>query len=159
MASMLADVEQVASALGMTLGVRNCAVAHLKKGRLKCDASGVVVSAGIIRKIDSSTPYRYLGVEQVFRAHSGFTRARVRQEYLNGVALVWSSLLSTREKVAAHTVAVVRFYMPLIELYRRDLIELDVRTRAILSANQAHNSAASSGSICTGTWATDGSQP
>ncbi len=150
LASTLADVERVAAAVGMTLGVRKCAVAHLKKGKLRCDASGVVVSAGIIREIDSSTPYRYLGVEQVFRAHSGLTRARVRQEYLKRVALVWSSPLSISEKVAAHNgwaVVVVRFYMPLIEWYRRDLVELDVRTRAILSANQAHNPAASSARV------------
>ncbi len=63
LANTLADVERVASAVGMTLGVRKCAVAHLKKGKLRCKASGVAVSAGIIREIDSSTPYRYLGIE------------------------------------------------------------------------------------------------
>ncbi len=96
------------------------------------------MSAGIIREIDSSTSYRYLGVEQVFRVHSGLTRARVRQEYLKRVALVWSSPLSTSEKVAAHNrwaVAVVRFYMSLIVWYRRYLIELDVRTRARVSSS------------------------
>ncbi len=82
LASTLADVEQVASAVGMTLRVRKFAVAHLNKGRLRCETSGVVVSAGIIREIGSNTPYRYLGTEQVFRAHSGLTRARVREEYL-----------------------------------------------------------------------------
>ncbi len=146
----LVDVEWVASAVGMTLGVKKCAVAHLNQGRLRCETSGVVVSAGIIRKIGLSTPYRYLGIEQVFRAHNGLMRARVRQEYLERVELVWSSPLNTGEKVAAQygwAVTVVRFYMPLIEWYRRDLIELDVRTWAVLFVNQAHHPATSSARV------------
>ncbi len=40
LASMLADVERVASAVGIMLGVRKCAVAYLKKVEVRRQWSG-----------------------------------------------------------------------------------------------------------------------
>ncbi len=104
----------------------------------------VGVGVGTIEEIEPGTPYRYLGVEQIFTTHSREAKARVRAEYLHRVTIIWSSPLGVQEKAAAHNrwaVAVVRYYMPLLEWYRRDL--LDVQTRKVLVQCGAHNTAAS----------------
>ena len=83
-------------------------------------------------------------MEQIFTTHSREAKARVRAEYLHRVTIIWSSPLGVQEKAAAHNswaVAVVRYYMPLLEWYRRDL--LDVQTRKVLVQCGAHNTAAS----------------
>ena len=125
----LTEVERVAEAVGMRLGIRKCGVAHLRNGRLVRMSVGVGVGAGTMEEIEPGAPYKYLGVEQIFTTHSREARARVRAEYLRRVIIVWSSPLGVQEKAAAHNswaVAVVRYYyMPLLEWYRRDLRALD----------------------------------
>ena len=142
----LTEVERVAEAVGMRLGIRKCGVAHLRNGRLVRMSVGVGVGAGMMEEIEPGAPYKYLGMEQIFTTHSREAKARVRAEYLRRVTIIWSLPLGVQEKAAAHNswaVAVVRYYMPLLEWYRRDLRALDVQTRKVLVRCGAHKSAAS----------------
>ncbi len=52
----LTQVERVAEAVGMRLGIRKCRVAHLRNGRLVRMSVGVGV--GTIEEIEPGTPYR-----------------------------------------------------------------------------------------------------
>ncbi len=62
------------------------------------------------------------------------------------MTIIWSSPLGVQEKAAAHNswaMAVVRYYMPLLEWYRLELCALDVQTRKALVRCGVHNPATS----------------
>ncbi len=89
----LTEVERVAEAVGMRLGIQKCGVAHLRNGRLVRMSVGVGVGAGTMDEIEPGAPYKYLGVEQIFTTHSREAKTRVGAEYLRRVTIIWSSPL------------------------------------------------------------------
>ena len=124
--STLEVVEGMAKAVGMYLGVGKCAVRQL--GGTTSDSGDIAELAG--------RSYRYLGVEQVFGPRSRETKDRAVLEYLRRGHVVWSSSLLAVAKVRAHNswvVSVLRYTMPLVDWFRRELDQLDVRTRALLT--------------------------
>ena len=90
--STLEVVEGLAKAVGMYLGVRKCAVAHLRAGRVR-QLGGTTSRGGDIEELAGNS-YRYLGVEQVFGPRSRETKDRAVQEYQRRGHAVWSSSLS-----------------------------------------------------------------
>ena len=69
--STLGVVEGLASAVGMSLGVRKCAVAHLRAGRVR-QLGGITSSGDEIEELGEWS-YRYLGVEQIIGPRSRVT--------------------------------------------------------------------------------------
>ena len=98
--STLEVAEGLARVVGMSLGVRKCAVAHLRAG-VPRRLGGATSSDGEIEELGERS-YRYLGVEQVIGPRSRETKDRVIQEYLRRGLVVWSSSLSAAAKVRAH---------------------------------------------------------
>lgn len=142
----ISKVEGLARAVGMTLGVRKCAVAHLRSGRVRWGMPGIETIEGLVETVRQGEPYRYLGILQTFGSHAKEVRARVSGEYLRRVKAVWSSPLGMSEKVRAHNgwaVAVLRYYFAAVEWTCADRTRLDCRTRGILESVGAHNRGAS----------------
>ena len=143
--STLEVAEGFLVAVGMTLGVRKCAVAHLRAGRVRSQG-GVETERSTINEISRGDSYRYLGIDQVFGPRSRETKDRVVKEYLRRVHLVWSSPLPAGEKVRAHNawaIAVLRYHMAPVTWGMRELEKLDARTRALLAQEGAHSPLAS----------------
>ena len=137
--STLEVVGKLARVVGMYLGVGKCAVAHIRAGRVQ-QLGGATSDSEDINELNGKS-YRSLGVEQVFGPRSRETKDKVVQEYLRRGQVVWSSSLSAAAKVRAHNswvVSVLRYTMPLVEWFRRELEQLDVRTRALLTKCEAH---------------------
>ncbi len=140
LAKTMKEVEEVAGAVGMALGIRKCAVAHMKGGAMKRHVGEIRVTGGEVQEVEDGDPYRYLGVHQVMWVHARVTKMRIRTEYLPRVRLVWNSALNAGEKVRAHNtwaVAVLRYYFAVSECHPSDLLELDRATRGTLTQNQA----------------------
>ena len=109
--STLEVVERLAGAVGMTLGVWKCAVAHLRAGRVR-QRERASTSRSEIQEIGRGDTYKYLGVQQVFGPCSREIKTAVVAEYLRRVQIVWSSSLSAAEKVRVHNTwaaAVLRY--------------------------------------------------
>ena len=79
--STLEVVEGLADAVGMTMGVRKCAEAHLRAGRVR-QRGGASTSRSDIREMGRGDTYKYLGVQQVFGPCSRDTKTTVVAEYL-----------------------------------------------------------------------------
>ena len=63
------------------------------------------------------------------------------EEYLRRGLVIWSSSLSAAAKVRAHnswSVGVLQYTMPLIGWFQRELQQLDIKTRALLTRCGAH---------------------
>ncbi len=65
---MVGVTEEVSAAVGMEFGLKKCAVAHLKNGRVKAEGGvGLGVQARI-EELDQDSTYKYLGVAQLLGA-------------------------------------------------------------------------------------------
>ena len=68
LAEVVSVVEEVSGAMGMELGLRKCAVAHMIRGKKVMDGEIKMESGKEISEIEEGEVYRYLGVAQRFGA-------------------------------------------------------------------------------------------
>ena len=135
----LDTVDRVSSAIGMRLGLRKCAVAHMVKRKVK-SADYVLPEGRTIASFENGGVYKYLGVEQLFRPALAAVKQRVSRTYLKRLRKIWGSELNAKNKVNATNVwavSVFRYFF-FLKWSRRDLDALDRKTRAILRQNKSH---------------------
>ncbi len=90
----------------------------------------------------SGSPYKYLGVLQVFAAKAEENKASVTSRYLERLRKVWSSeLLATKqvELMNAWAVGVYAYYYAFLGWGRKELRAVDVLTRKILYEHKAQH--------------------
>lgn len=132
--------ENVTGAVGMKLGAKKCAVAHMRAGRI-VNGGGVEAGTTHIRELAKSEHYKYLGIEQRMGPRRKKTVERVTKEYLHRVRKTWGSSLNAKGKANAHNVwcmGVLRYFLPLVDWKSSEIRNLDRSTRAILRASKAH---------------------
>ena len=98
----LETVDRVSRAVGMELGLRKCAVAHIRKGRYVAGEDYLLPEERKIECVSSAGTYRYLGVEQVFKPDHKAIRARLKETYAKRLYQIWLSSLSSRHKSTSH---------------------------------------------------------
>ncbi len=90
--------EEVSELVGMRLGLKKCAVAHVTAvggGPAKLD------SGAAIAQIAGEETYRYLSIPQLLLPDSEKAREKVKKEYLRRVA-TWATNLNGRDKARMH---------------------------------------------------------
>ena len=60
---MVGLVEEVSGAIGMTLGLKRCAAAHARKGKVTRGSSTTLPSGNALEEVKYGSSYKYLGVE------------------------------------------------------------------------------------------------
>jgi len=139
-------MDKSSRATGMALGLQKCGVAHMRKGRLESHGEEEIKGTGVIPEVTENTMYRYLGVDQVFRANHKTTRAKITKKYLARMRTIWSSPLSAKRKVQATNawaVSTFRYYLTVIDWPRTELRAIDRRARKIIAQYQGHHKCAS----------------
>ena len=137
----LSMVEGVSEAVGMKLGLKKCAVAHMRAGRVR-KGGGADTGGVVIPEVGEGDAYKYLGIEQVFGARGKRVRDRVRKEYLRRTRITWASPLKTKAKVQTQTAwcaGAVRYFCSPITWTPGDLARIDTATRKILRRCMAHH--------------------
>ena len=141
----LGVVEDVSDAVGMRLGLRKCAVAHMRAGKLR-RRGGATTRLSEISEVSEGGAYRYLGIEQVIGTKKGKVKERVRQEYLKRTRATWASPLKTKTKVRLQSswcAGVLRYFCGPVDWTRSELVRMDRATRAALKRVKAHHKNAS----------------
>ena len=139
-------VDRVSRAVGMELGLRKCAVAHVQQGRYVGGENYLLPEERTIERVPQGGAYKYLGTEQLFTADHTSVRVRLQQVYAKRLYKIWSSSLSAKHKVHATntwTVAVFRYFFPLVKWPHNALVQLDRLTRRILRRFKSHHHSAS----------------
>ncbi len=77
--------------VGMRLGLRKCAVAHAKAGRVVGGGPAKLDSGAAIAEITCEETYRYLGIPQLLLPNDKKTWERVKKEYLGRVRTTWAT--------------------------------------------------------------------
>ncbi len=139
-------VENVSGAMGVELGLKKCAVAHMVGGK-EAVKGGVALKAGReVRELEKGEAYRYLGIQQRFGADLRRTKQGVEREYVGRTRSVWESGICAGRKVLAQNTwatAVLRYSLGTVCWSRSEASELDRTTRKIMRQNGAHQYGAS----------------
>ena len=86
--------------------------------------------------------YRYLGVDQVFKANHKAVRAKLTKKFAARVDTIWASPLSAKRKVQATNVwamSTFRYYLTIIEWPKAELRAIDRKARKIITKHQGHH--------------------
>ena len=132
-------VHKFSTDIRMEFGIDKCAVLVLKTG-VKEEVQGFVLPDGEVVKEVDENGYRYLGVLEGAAIKTKEMKALIRNEYLRRVKLVARSKLYAGNLVKAMNVwavSVVRYTAGVLEWTKRELKDMDVRTRKILCMNGA----------------------
>ena len=142
----LGVVDRVSRAVGMELGLRKCAVAHVASGRLTTGEDFILPEDRHISAVTNGNTYRYLGIEQVFKPDLKAIRGRLSKTYVKRLRKIWSSDLNSKHKVQATNVwavSIFRYFYSHLKWSRRDLELLDRKTRAVMRQYKSHHYGAS----------------
>ena len=126
-------MERVSKAIGMSLGLPKCATACLRKG--KPTSTSHTLDGEIILALAEGKSYKYLGINQVMRAHPEALIPSLVDTYVNRLKTIWEAPLNARNKVHATNiwaVSLFRYYFSTLKWNRTQLVKLDRLTRATL---------------------------
>ena len=133
-------VDEVSEAMGMSLGLRKCAVAHMECGVCVEGSEVILRDERKIQNLRWPDVYKYLGISQLFDPNGKAIREALTTEYLKRIRIVWSSDLSAKHKVDATNTwatAVFPYFFPIMRWYRTNLAAVDAKTRSILRNNKS----------------------
>ena len=128
--------KRASEAVGMKLGLSKCAVAHHQRGSI----GGQLTDHGQMRVATNTSPYVYLGIEQVIRPTAAAMFERLRKEYKKRLNKIWGSELNGKHKIRATNVWAVslfRYYFSNLRFTVRQCAELDKLTRRIMRLHKS----------------------
>jgi hypothetical protein len=139
-------VEEISTAIGMQLGLRKCAAAHVVGGRVVQGGRIPLATGDSIDEVAYGDTYKYLGMDQLFGVNLTKSKNRVRAEFYKRMRKTWKSELNSRNMVKANNswaAAVLRYFFGVMKWNKRELVEMDRKARKILRLNGAHHHNAS----------------
>ena len=139
-------VDRVLHAVGMGLGMRKCAVAHVSHGVYVGGEDYLLEEERKIERVALGITYRYLGIKQVFKPGYATVRECLTEAYAKRLCHIWCSTLSAKHKV--HTtntwaVPLFRYFFTQVRWPLQSLVQLDRMTCRILYKYRSHHLAAS----------------
>ena len=100
MKKALSLVDRVSKAVGMELGLRKCAVANIKRGKLQEAGALALSDDRTVPAARKDDPYRYLGVEQVIEPALTTVKKKLVEKYMLRLWRIWSSDLNSQVQSA-----------------------------------------------------------
>ena len=142
----LVVMDRVSHVVGMELGLRKCAVPHVRHGKVVDGENYLLPEERTIECVAQGGTYRYLGIEQVFQSDHTTVREHLMQAYAKCLNRIWSSSLSYKHK--AHVtntwaVAAFRYFFVQVKWPDKTLVQLDRLTRKIFQRFNSHHYSAS----------------
>lgn len=134
---LLGLVQTFSTDIGMEFGLDKCAALVMEKGvKVKC--KGIDLPDGqMIKEVDDGG-YKYLGVLEGADIKTKQMKGMIRNEYLRRVRLVARSKLyagNVIKAVNAWAISVVRYTAGVLDWTKKELKDLDTKTRKILTMN------------------------
>lgn len=140
-------VSEYSKDIGMEFGFEKCAMLVMKKG-MKVKSEGILLPSGDVIKEVEMSGYKYLGILQESDVKHREMKEIIKNEYLRRVKLLARSKLYARNlfpAINAWAVSVVRYTAGVLDWRQKELKDMDVKTRKILTMfNTFHKK----GSVC-----------
>jgi len=135
-------VGKVSEAIGMKLGLRKCAVAHIERGNLVEGKDYMLDEERLVERVPMGGTYKYLGIAQVFLPDHKAIRAKLTGMYKTRLNKIWASALSAKHKVHATNtwaIAAYQYFFCQVKWPEGELKRLDRLTRRVLRKYRAHH--------------------
>jgi hypothetical protein len=142
MKSMTNTVRMISDDVCMTFGLEKCASVLLKRGKLVTGGDLMLSDGTRIKEIEEGVGYKYLGILQADAVKGHDVKDQVRKEYFRRSRLVLRSQLNagnTIKAINSWAVPVIRYTAGVVEWTVADLLEVDRKTRKLLSIHRAFN--------------------
>ena len=137
--SLVRTVHLFSTDIRMEFGIKKCAVQIHKGGKaVKC--YGIILPDGQVLKQMDEDVYKYLGILTCNQVMDRERKAIFRKEYIRRLKLVLKSKLNRRNKILAintWAVSLLRYSGGIIRWNKDDLLEMDRRTRKLMTMNGA----------------------
>ena len=130
---------------GMEFGIDKCGVLVVERG-IKVRSEGIVLPSGEVMKEVEEEGYRYLGVLEGAEIMNREMKDKVRTEYFRRVKLLAKSRLyagNLIKGINAWAVSVVRYSAGIIDWSDKELKDVDIKTRKILTMYGVFNKSSS----------------
>ena len=136
---LIGVVHEFSRDIGMEFGLEKCAKCTIKKGE-KAEGANIEIAHGqFIKDLESDTNYTYLGIEENASLEHKKLREKARTEYLRRLKKICRSELSPKNKITAvnqMATPVLSYGFGIIDWPQRDIDNLDVKTRKILTMHK-----------------------
>ena len=135
--TLLEIVKQFSDDIGMEFGFEKCGVLVIKKGKKEKISDIVLPNGEAIREVDEHG-YKYLGILESDNIMHKEMKDKIRSEYFRRLkVLVKSKLYANNLFKAINTwaVSIVRYGAGIINWSKKELREMDIKTRKILTMN------------------------
>ena len=137
--SLVRTVHLFSTDIRMEFGIKKCAVLILKR-RKAVECYGIILPDGQVMKQMDEDVYKYLGILQCNQVMDRERKTIFRKGNIRRLKLVRKSKLNGRNKILAiniWAVSLLRYSGGIIRWNKDDLLEMDRRTRKLMTMNEA----------------------
>ena len=134
---LMSVVNRFSSDIGMEFGFEKCAMVVLKAG-VRVESQGIELPSGDKIKELEESGYKYLGVLQECGILHKEMKEKIGNEYISRVKAVSKSFLYSKNLLSAinvWAVSVVRYSAGIVDWTEKEMKDLDIKTRKILTMN------------------------
>ena len=125
--------------IGMEFGLDKCAKCTIKKG-VKTDGDRIEIEEGkFVEELEGDANYKYLGIEENATLEHRKLREKARKEYIRRLKKICRCELSPKNKIVAinqKATPVLSYGFGIIDWPQKELDDLDIKTRKILTMNK-----------------------
>ena len=125
--------------IGMKFGLDKCAKCTIRKG-VKARGDRIEIEEGkFVEDLDIDADYKYLGIEENATSEHRKLREKARKEYIRRLKKICRCELSPKNKITAinqKATPVLSYGFGIIDWPQREIDELDVKTRKILTMHK-----------------------
>ena len=134
----------------MEFGITKCGYINLKKGKVVSKGGMELTDGEIIAEIDSGKGYKYLGVIEADDILHTKMKDVIRKEYYRRIRKVTGSKLNGGNVISAMNtwaVSLMRYGAGVINWTKEDLMQIDRKTRKIMTMNRMLHSRSNVGRL------------
>ena len=139
---ILDKIRELSLQFGLEFNASKTKLLTVKRGKIQNAAENPTAFA----LLDNDATYKYLGLEQRLVTDDENIKSRILAKYLERMQKVWSSPLTGKLKARAHNTfacSVFAYVFPIISYTKRELHDLDITTRKMLTEKGCHHSRSS----------------
>ena len=119
----------------MVFGEDKCGYIYIEKEKRKSSGSSIIINGVTIKELKEGEVYKYQGMDESIEYHGEINKERILKKYFRRVRVVWSSELSSRNKVIAHNTFALPLLVPMagiLEWSLKEINDTDKKTRKVL---------------------------
>ena len=129
--------------IGMEFGISKCAMLEMKRGKMVASNGLELPSGEIIKALESSDGYKYLGIIQCDTTMNKNMKQILTKEYFRRIRKILKSNLNAGNTIQAinlRAVSIIRYGAGIVDWRKAELQQMDRKTRKLLTIYRSMHS-------------------